>query len=162
MVAMSGAIMPEPLAKPLMVTVLSPILTCRVATLGNVSVVMIALAAAIQPSARNTFTSFGTPATILSVVIGWPMTPVEAMKTSLRLQPMVCATARVLSSTARSPILPVKALALPALAMMARTLPRSRFLRHHSTGAEAVFDLVSTPAIAVPGARVASIKSSRP
>ena len=52
MVAMSGAIMPEPLRKPLMVTVRSPILAWRVASLGKVSVVMIAAAAAAQPSSR--------------------------------------------------------------------------------------------------------------
>ena len=45
MVAMSGAIMPAPLAKPLMVTVVPP-RALAVASFGNVSVVMIALAAA--------------------------------------------------------------------------------------------------------------------
>ena len=46
MVAMSGAIMPAPLAMPLIVTVVLPSLTVAVATLGKVSVVMIAFAAA--------------------------------------------------------------------------------------------------------------------
>ncbi|MHC2805372.1 hypothetical protein ACVMII_005118 [Bradyrhizobium diazoefficiens] len=45
-VAISGAIMPAPLAMPLMVTLALPSLTVAVATLGKVSVVMIALAAA--------------------------------------------------------------------------------------------------------------------
>ena len=40
-VPMSGAIMPAPLAKPLMVTVVPPSRACAVASLGNVSVVMI-------------------------------------------------------------------------------------------------------------------------
>ena len=43
MVAMSGAIMPAPLAKPLMVTVAPPSRALAVASFGNVSVVMIAL-----------------------------------------------------------------------------------------------------------------------
>ena len=49
-VAMSGAIMPAPLAMPLMVTVALPSLAVAVATLGKVSVVMIALAASSHGS----------------------------------------------------------------------------------------------------------------
>jgi hypothetical protein len=45
MVAMSGAIMPAPLAKPLMVTSVPPSRARAVANFANVSVVMIALAA---------------------------------------------------------------------------------------------------------------------
>ncbi len=48
MVAMSGAIMPAPLAMPLIVTLALPSFTVAVATFGKVSVVMIALAASIQ------------------------------------------------------------------------------------------------------------------
>ncbi len=44
-VAMSGAIMPAPLAMPLMVTVALPSFAVAVATFGKVSVVMMALAA---------------------------------------------------------------------------------------------------------------------
>ncbi len=44
-VAMSGAIMPAPLAKPLMVTSVPAIRARAVASFGNVSVVMIARAA---------------------------------------------------------------------------------------------------------------------
>ena len=44
-VAMSGAIIPAPLAKPLMVTVVPARRACAVASFGNVSVVMIAPAA---------------------------------------------------------------------------------------------------------------------
>src|SRR6185437_11178206 len=49
-VAMSGMIMPAPLAMPLMVTVVLPSFALAVATFGNVSVVMIARAAPIQSS----------------------------------------------------------------------------------------------------------------
>ena len=48
MVAMSGAIMPAPLAMPQMVTGVAPSRTMAAAPFGNVSVVMIALAAASQ------------------------------------------------------------------------------------------------------------------
>jgi hypothetical protein len=162
MVAMSGAIMPEPLRKPLSVTVRSPILAWRVDSLGKVSVVMIEAAAAAQPSSRAPLIIAGTTAAIFSQSSGWPITPVEAMKTSLRGQPSAWATARVLSSTALSPSLPVKALALPALTMIARTLPRVRFFLHQSTGADEVLDLVSTPAMVAPAGSRASITSSRP
>src|SRR5262249_44956868 len=62
MVAMSMAIMPEPLAMPLMATVVSPSFAVAVATFGKVSVVMIALAASIHPlgaarAARSPITS---------------------------------------------------------------------------------------------------------
>ncbi len=77
-VAMSGAIMPAPLAMPLIVTVASPNGTVRVASLGKVSVVMIARAASGHRSAA-------TPAAILSTTrsnfagsSGSPITPVEA------------------------------------------------------------------------------------
>src|SRR5471030_2443747 len=160
-VAMSGAIMPEPFRKPLTVTVFSPILAWRVASLGNVSVVMIDADAAAQLSSRAPLIRAGTTATIFSHSSGWPITPVEAMKTSLSGQPSAWATERVLSSTALSPSLPVKALALPALTMIARTLPRARFLRHQSTGAEQVLDLVSTPETVAPAGRSTSITSSR-
>ena len=144
-----------------MVTVRSPILAWRVASLGKVSVVMIAPAAAAQPSSRPALMSAGTTAAIFSQSSGWPITPVEAMNTSLRGQPSAWAMARVLSSTALSPALPVKALALPALTTMARTLPRARFLRHQSTGADEVLDRVSTPAMVAPAGTTASMMSSR-
>ena len=118
-------------------------------------------AADAQWSSRADLISAGTTAAIFSQSSGWPITPVEAMKTSLRGRARAWAMARVLSSTALSPSLPVKALALPALATMARTLPRGRFLRHQSTGAEQVFDRVSTPAIVAPAGTTASITSSR-
>ncbi len=160
-VAMSGAIMPEPLRKAFTVTVRSPILAWRVASLGKVSVVMMAAAAADQASSLPDLMSAGTTAAIFSQSSGWPITPVEAMKTSLRGQPSAWAMDQVVSSTALSPSLPVKALALPALTTMARTLPRARFLRHQSTGAEQVLDFVRTPAMVAPAGTTASRTSSR-
>jgi hypothetical protein len=50
MVAMSGAIMPDPLAMPAMATSAPPIRAVAVAPFGKVSVVMMALAASAQIS----------------------------------------------------------------------------------------------------------------
>ena len=77
-VAMSGAIMPAPLAMPLIVTSASPSLTRAVATLGKVSVVMIARAASISRSGLAAAISPSSALTIGAGSIGSPMTPVEA------------------------------------------------------------------------------------
>src|SRR5712675_1922879 len=152
MVAMSGAIMPAPLAKPLIVTVALPSLAVAVATLGNVSVVMIALAASSQASGCVAATRPSiTPSNALALS-GSPITPVEARNTSPGRQPMARAAIWAVNWQAWRPVLPVKALALPELTTSARAdaLLPLRLARHHSTGAEGHFDLVKTPAAAVP------------
>ena len=61
MVAISGAIMPEPLATPTSVTWVFPIATLRIAAFGKVSVVIMAAAASAHfalPSLRATSGSF--------------------------------------------------------------------------------------------------------
>ncbi len=78
MVAISGAIMPEPLAMPLMVTVLPLYFTVAVATLANVSVVMMARAASSQRSALAATNNPGNAPTIGAGFNGSPITPVEA------------------------------------------------------------------------------------
>ncbi len=81
-VAMSGAIMPAPLAMPLMVTLALPSFTVAVATFGKVSVVMIALAAFIQsPGAAVSASVPSTPSNLVASS-GSPITPVEARKIS--------------------------------------------------------------------------------
>src|SRR6202022_4809346 len=76
-VAMSGAIMPAPLAMPLIVTLALPSFTVDVATFGKVSVVMIAFAAPIQSPGAACAAS--VPSTPLNFVAssGSPITPVE-------------------------------------------------------------------------------------
>ena len=93
---------------------------------------------------------------------GSPITPVEAIYTSASRQPAAAAAASAVSFTASRPRLPVKALALPELTTSALAIPCSSLERHHSTGADAVFDLVSTPATVVPGSNSASKRSVRP
>src|SRR5947208_5581734 len=161
MVAMSGAIMPAPLAKPLIVTVALPSFAVAVATLGNVSVVMIALAASSQASGPAAATRPSiTPSNALALS-GSPITPVEARNTSAGLQPMARAAISAVNLQAARPVLPVNALALPELTTSARGFAPLRRSRHHSTGADGHFDVVKTPATVVPGANSASITSVR-
>src|SRR5262245_17845214 len=154
MVAMSGAIMPEPLAMPLRVTVTPPRRALRVAALGKVSVVMMARAASAQASALRPAKRDGKALTMGAGLSGSPMTPVEAWKISLGRHLAWPATALASAVTVFTPALPVKALALPELTMRARALPPLSFSAHQSTGAERDFELVRTPATEVPGARI--------
>ena len=103
MVAMSGAIMPAPLAMPLIVTGVAPSRTMAVATFGKVSVVMIALAASCQlPGAALAASSSITPPNLLASS-GSPITPVEARKTSDGLQPTASAASLAVSAVASRP-----------------------------------------------------------
>ncbi|MHC2689084.1 cobalamin biosynthesis protein CbiG [Bradyrhizobium liaoningense] len=92
---------------------------------------------------------------------GSPITPVEARKISLSLHPTALAAIFAVSAVEARPVLPVKALALPELTTSARALPPFSLARHHSTGAEGHFDLVKTPATAVPLSITASSTSVR-
>ena len=161
MVAMSGAIMPAPLAMPLIVTVALPSRAVAVATLGNVSVVMIALAAASHGSGRAATTIASiTPSNALALS-GSPITPVEARNTSSDRQPIAFAAISAVNLQAARPVLPVKALALPELTTSARGVAPLSLARHHSTGADGHFDRVKTPAAVVPGSSRASSTSVR-
>src|SRR5258706_1450306 len=89
------------------------------------------------------------------------MTPVEARNTSFARQPTTPAADSAISRTASAPARPVKAVALPLFTTRTRAVPPGSSLRHQSTGADDVFDLVSTPAIWVPGARTMKSTSAR-
>jgi hypothetical protein len=162
MVAISGAIMPAPLAMPLMTTSTSPIATRAVATLGKVSVVMIARAASIRPSGLALAASLPRTAAILPLSSGSPITPVEAMNISAGAAPVASPAALATWATALAPMPPVKALALPELTTKARARPCARFWRHQSTGAEGHLERVNTPAAAAGASKRASITSVRP
>jgi hypothetical protein len=148
---MSGAIMPAPLAMPLMDTGTSPSLAVRVATFGNVSVVMMARAASTQGNNSSAFSSqsASTPSNF-EASSGSPMTPVEARKTRSGRQPAAAAAISAVSLAAAAPRRPVKALALPELTMSACAVPAGRCVRHQSTGADGQRDVVNTPATAAP------------
>src|SRR6266702_2417131 len=156
---MSGPIMPEPLQKPLSLTLVPAIVAVAVAPLGKVSVVMIALAAGSQASTASDGAILGRASTIFCAGGGSPMTPVDEMNTSFGSQRKSFAAAAAVASTASLPVRPVKTLALPELTTIARALPSERQAWHHNTGGPAVKDRVNTPAIALPGASSASIMS---
>src|SRR5689334_19796459 len=107
---------------------------------------MIASAAARQPSAAPSSASVPRILVIRPAANGSPMTPVDARNTSLGRQPTTAAADSATCRAPSMPVLPVKALALPLLTTKARALPLFRFVLHQSTGADAVFDFVKTPA----------------
>ena len=162
MVAMSGAIMPEPLAMPLMVTRRPAISQPAVASLGKVSVVMMARAASCQLSPAAVSTARASTALISAGSSGSPITPVDATKTSCGWHWTRALSAATVLATVFMPAAPVKALALPALTRKARAFPLARLALHQSTGAERVFEVVKQPAIVVPGSNSATSTSGRP
>src|SRR5262249_13882316 len=161
-VAMSGAIMPAPLAMPQMVTGAVPSRVMAAAPLGNVSVGMIAWAAACQAPGAAPGTSWSITAPNLVPSSGSPIRRVAAGNPSAGLQPAAWAAMLAVSLDAARPDLPVKALALPELTTSARAAPPLRCARHQSTGADGHFDRVNTPATVVPCSNSANSTSVRP
>ena len=159
---MSGAIMPDPLQKPLSRTLAPSIVAVAVAPFGKVSVVMIARAANSQAPASSNGTMFGRAALIRSAGGGSPMTPVDEINTSFGSHPNSRAAAAAVLRTTWRPARPVNTLAFPELTTIARTLPPGRHSRHQTTGCPGIVDWVKTPAIVLPGASSASITSFRP
>jgi hypothetical protein len=95
--------MPEPLAKPLIVTGTPSIVALCVAPLGNVSVVMIAHAASAQFADETAAKAFGSAATILSAGSFSPITPVDETYISRASQWRSCAAPLTVASTAALP-----------------------------------------------------------
>ena len=119
MVAMSGAIIPQPLAMPPSVK-LEPF-TIRV--LGIVSVVRMPRAASSAPSFESFLASFGVALRMTSIGKGVPMIPVEQTRTCRFSMPKASAAACVIASASAMPGSPVPALALPELTMIALAVP---------------------------------------
>ena len=162
MVAMSGAIMPEPLAMPAIATCVSPIRVVEPAPFAKVSVVRIASAAAAHPSSVSAAARPGIVSVMRSMFGRTPMTPVDAMATSRARRRRPAAAALAVAETQSAPAGPVKALALPAFTTNAEARPPSSIARVHSTGGAAVLERVVTPATVVPRARSTRRRSSRP
>ena len=118
---MSGAIIPEPLAKPAIVTGTPSSSTRATAPFGKVSVVMIARAARSAAPASSSAASRPSTATIRSAGSGSPITPVEATKTWLlgNAQRRRGRRDRRLAPP-RRPAPPVKALELPEFTRIAK------------------------------------------
>ncbi len=140
MVAMSGAIMPEPLAMPEIRTLTPSISHSAVEPLGKVSVVMMPEPALAQLSGDRPVWMSGSLAVILASSNTTPITPVEASMTARWRQPKRLAASAAVRRAASAPSLPVKALAQPALMTIRRTpsppLSASSCFLHQSTGAE--------------------------
>ncbi len=149
-VAISGAIIPLPLAMPVIRTVPSPICAVRVEALGNVSVVMMPRAAASHPSSVRLSCRPGSAATSFSCGSTSPITPVEATNTCFAGQPTIFAAASAVAAQASRPALPVNTLALPAFTTTTRARPAFSDARHQSTGAPGHLFEVNTPATVLP------------
>ncbi len=160
-VAMSGAIMPDPLMMPTRFTRVLPTNALVAAPLGKVSVVPMVRAASSQP-AGGAVKAASSPASALGTGSAVPITPVEATNTSVGAQPRCPATRATIASTATRPRAPVKAFALPALTTSARARPLLSAARHHSTSGEGHLLDVVTPATVVPGVNSAKVRSQRP
>ena len=119
MVAICGWIIPDPLAMAAKRTGLPPSESSRNASFVRRSVVRIASAAAAT-SSPSAATSAGAAAAIRSTGIRMPIAPVEAVSTSSALDPQRLATAAAIARSSAAPTGPVRALALPLLATMAR------------------------------------------
>src|SRR5688572_10972849 len=159
MVAMSGRIMPAPLAIP--ETVASPLLnlTLRDAALGTVSVVMMASAADSQSALP--LNACGSPAMIRSAGSGSMITPVENGSTCVGLQPSRAASARQTCMARFTPSAPVPAFALPVFTTSART-PFFKCCLASSTGAAQKRLRVNTPATVAPASSLMTSRSLRP
>ena len=167
--------MPAPLAMPDSVTGTSPIMQVVLAPFGNVSVVMMAAAAADQLSSPLLLAfsillfwliSATRPSKVASrtrLSSGSPITPVEASNTACGAQPIRCAMPVADAVTVAMPALPVKAFALPAFTRMAAGgWPEASASRDHCTGAAAVSDFVKTAAMLLPLSQCINSISSRP
>ena len=160
MVAISGAIIPEPLAIPEITQFLPLMVKLAVAPFSKVSVVRMAKAASCQLAGADA-ASAAKCVVISSAFKGSPITPVEAVAIISAGISSVFDKAETHASTDSMPFAPVKALALPALTKIARIDPLSATAREASTGADAVADLVNTPAKLVPSSKHIKSKSSR-
>ncbi len=140
MVAILGAIIPAPLAIPTIAPSLEPTLTFLDTYFGNVSVVMMALAASLrlaEPSDPAISLILGL---IFSIGSLTPMTPVEQGYTRLPAIPRLSPTVRASSSASRMPGHPVQAFAFPLFTSIALALPDLiLFIPSHTDAAFTLF-----------------------
>ena len=145
-VAKCGALIPSHLAMQAMVTGRPATSTSSAASFGLVSVVMIASAARRPPCGDSPITSLGSPARILSMGSGWPMTPVDAMSTWRGAIRSSSPVIRVISRASLIPCSPVQTLEQPAEARIAWARPSRTCSCETSTGAPLIWLVVNTAA----------------
>ena len=155
-VAMSGSIIPAPLAWAERVTPPAR----RVQRFAQRSVVVIASEKALPPSAESRPAASSIPGSTAPIGIGTPITPVSATATCSVARPSAAAVRSHIASASAKPCSPVSALALPELTTAARTPPRSVTLRQTRIGAAAEALRVRTIAEATCSASQASRPTS--
>ena len=155
-VAMSGSIMPTPLATP--TTRADDPATVASDTLCTVSVVMMPRATSSASFAGRGKGKAAMPVRIHSIGYKRPMTPVDAMRTSDGLMPNFVATDSVTSSACASPTGPLATFAFFEITTMARAWP-VLWRRDTSTDGPANRLLVNTPADVEPALARTTVKS---
>ena len=147
MVAMSGMIMPEPLATPSRDTSTPSMTTVAEAILGTVSVVIMAWASVSKPSAERCAASSGMARAKGSMARRWPMTPVEATWTRDSSMASAPAARALTARAAAMPSWPVQALALPLLTTTAWASPERSRSMSSCSGAALTRLVVNMPAV---------------
>ena len=143
-VAMSGSIIPTPLATPTIRAGPGP--TVADATLGWVSVVMIPAATGSASLPAKGQVSASSPDRTRSIGYCRPITPVEAISTSSSSHPNTAATPATTSRAFASPTGPVATLAFFEMTTTARAAPSATFARLTTTLGPENRDRVNTPA----------------
>ena len=131
MVAMFGAIMPDPFAMPPSVTVTPSMLELHGGFFGERVGGADRFAAGV-PSAPSASAESLMPAATLSMGRYWPITPVEETRTSSSSDAERRGVSRTISQASSIPRSPVQALALPLFTASAMNRPpaRAQFLVH--------------------------------
>ena len=159
MVAMSGSIMPTPLATPTIRGASGPSPTLAEAVLANVSVVIIPVATRMASVSVNGPVSCARCERMRSIGYCRPMTPVEVTSTSSAAQPTATATPTASSSALANPSAPVATFAFFDTTTSACSEPSATWRRDTSTLGPAKRDLVKT-ALAVQGVSAATTTKS--
>ena len=155
---MFGSIMPTPFATP---TTRAPEpATSHCATLLTVSVVMMPRATSSADVPRGCAGSATRPARTLSIGYWRPITPVEAIRISLSLQPMARATPATTSRALFMPSSPVATLAFFEITTTPRALPSATCSRLTRTLGPAKRLCVKRPAAAHDSSATTRVKSS--
>lgn len=163
-VAMLGAIIAAPLQTPETRTVAPATTISTDVRLGNVSVVIIAVAASRKcfSDVPSDCTPLGMPSRIVRIGKGTPMTPVEHTKTDFASQPSCSARADVINSASRIPGSPVAAFELPELIMTARATVDGTRCFDTITGAPQILFVVKTPVAVASRSETNNAKSGLP
>ena len=155
-VAMSGSIMPTPLATP--TTRAAPHVAA--ANFGWVSVVMMPRATASASVPESVAGMDARPVLTRSIGYWRPITPVEAMSTSDGEQPSAAATPPTTVFALERPSAPVATLAFLEMTTIACAERSARWARLTTTLGPANRDFVNTPAAAHGRSAVTTTKSS--